>query len=482
MANELVIPLILRGEIIEDNLKSYGTRGSTTFLAPDLSRYLDRLALKTPVDLQDLYALSLDEIIEYFGELRGRMYLENNPYLRQALEIGIGSSGVKTAEMTEASFRALPDMLKRSTIEEILDTNIGMKYLDGWVEQTLKDGRSMNVRAFGARTAHIIAGNGQGIALQTILYNGLTRGDAIVKLPSNDPYFSTAVARTMIEMAPNHPITRHLSVAYWKGGDEQIEKHLYDIKHIEKIVAWGGFDSMRSVRQYLQPGIDLVALDPKLSGSIVGKEAFASEETMRQVAALSARDVGYFNQGGCVSARTIYVESGTDDTGIKKANQFGKFLFDAIQALPPSVSTPVPHFDPQLRDEIDGIRYSEDFRVIGGKGNEGAVIVSQADEQVDFSERLDCRVANVVPVDNVDAAIGHLTIHTQTIGVYPNALKTRIRDICALSGGQRIVPLGFHLVGTKVGPHDAIEPLRRMVRWIRDDTMTEMRGSLFAED
>src|SRR5690606_11284094 len=153
---------------------------------------------------------------------------------------------------------------------------------------------------------------------------------------------------------PNHPITKHLSVAYWKGGDETVEKFLYDIKHIEKIVAWGGFDSMRSVRQYLQPGIDLVALDPKLSGSIVGREAFESEETMREVAALSARDIGYFNQGGCVSARTVYIETGTDAAGIKRANQFGKLLFEAIQALPASVSTPVPEFDPILREEIDG--------------------------------------------------------------------------------------------------------------------------------
>jgi hypothetical protein len=482
MSKDIVIPLILRGEIIEDNLKSYGTRASQTFLAPDLSRYLDRLALPTPLAMQDLYALTLDEIIDYFEELRQRLTLDNNPHLRQAFEICLASSGSKTAEMMTASFRALPDLLRRQTIEEILEVNIGRRYLEDWSEQTLADGRTMAVRAFGARTAHIIAGNGQTIALQTVLYNGLTRGDAIIKLPSNDPYFTTAVARTMIEMAPSHPLTRHLSVAYWKGGDETIEKFLYDIRHIEKVVAWGGFDSMRSVRQYLQPGIDLVALDPKLSGSIIGREAFATEENMRAVAALSARDVGYFNQGGCVSARTIYVDTGIDAEGIRRANQFGKFLYEAIQALPAQFSTPVPQFDPILREEIEGIRYSEDFRIVGGKGNEGAVIVSQGDEQVDFSERLNCRVANVVPVANIDAAIRHLTIHTQTIGVYPNTLKRRIRDICALSGGQRIVPLGFHTVGTKVGPHDAIEPLRRMVRWIREDTMSEMRGSLFADE
>jgi len=26
----------------------------------------------------------------------------------------------------------------------------------------------------------------------------------------------------MIDMAPDHPLTRHVSVAYWKGGDAQV--------------------------------------------------------------------------------------------------------------------------------------------------------------------------------------------------------------------------------------------------------------------
>src|SRR5690606_30702111 len=114
--------------------------------------------------------------------------------------------------------------------------------------EKMLDNRICNIRAFGARTVHVIAGNASVIALQTIMDNAITRGDAIIKLPSNDPYFATAVAQKMIEMEPDHPLTRHLSVAYWKGGDAAIESHLYDSSRIEKIVAWGGFDSMRSIR------------------------------------------------------------------------------------------------------------------------------------------------------------------------------------------------------------------------------------------
>ena len=98
----------------------------------------------------------------------------------------------------------------------------------------------MAVRAFGARAVHVIAGNSPLISVQTVMSNAIARSDAIVKIPANDPYAIIAIARTMIEMAPDHPVTGHLSAAYWKGGDDEVERRLYDSRNIEKIVAWGG--------------------------------------------------------------------------------------------------------------------------------------------------------------------------------------------------------------------------------------------------
>ena len=475
--DEFLIPLIIRGEIIEDDLVTYEARhGQLAFKTPDVKKYVSRLVLRNPNDLSDLYRLSLADITDYLVELGPRLDVHRNPYVQQALEMSIRSSH-QTREMLEVMFEIFPRLLTKAHIDEYIERNVGRAYLEGWVDETYSD-RQVAVRAFGARAVHVIPGNTSLVAITTIIANAVTRSDAVIKIPSNDPFFATAMVRTMIEMAPDHPVTRHVSVGYWKGGDEQVEKPLYDARNIEKIVAWGGFDSMRSIRQYLAPGIDLVALDPKISGSIIGEAAFASEDTLREAAAKAAFDIGHHNQGGCASCRTIYLVSGTDPNGIKRANQFGKLVFEALQNLPAHLSTPHPAFDPTLRGEIDGIRFSDAFRVFGGKASEGAIIVSQEDEEVDFSERLDCRVANVVPVKSLGAAIDHVTVHMQTIGVYPDSLKAEIRDACALRGSQRIVPLGCATAGSQVGPWDAMEPMRRMVRWLRDDSMDRPRGYL----
>ena len=476
---EYFIPLIIRGKIIETDVVEFGARhGRIHFRSPDVSKYLDQLVLRNPGDLAELYDLTFDSIVDYLVELGARLHMDRNIYVQQAFEMSLKASH-HTEAMARDMFEVFPNILSRANIVEYVDRNIGREYLEGWVDEKYSD-REVAIRAFGARAVHIIPGNTPAAGIITVVANAVTRSDAIIKIPSNDPFFATAMARTMIDMAPDHPLTRHLSVAYWKGGDERIEKRLYDARNIEKVVAWGGFASMRSIRGYLAPGIDLVALDPKISASIIGPEGLESDEVMREVAAKAAFDIGHHNQAGCASARTLYVVSGTNDEGIARANRFGAMVFEALQALPERLSSPHPAFDPELRVEINAIRHSEGFRIFGGRGSEGAIIVSQEDEPVDFSDRLDCRVANVIPVDTVDDAVRHVTIHTQTIGVYPDKLKAKIRDACALRGGQRIVPLGCATSGSQVGPWDAIEPMRRMVRWLRDDTMDKPSGYIIA--
>lgn len=123
----------------------------------------------------------------------------------------------------------------------------------------------------------------------------------------------------MCDMAPDHPITRHFAVAYWRGGDPEVEDRLYQPHNIEKITAWGGLAGLKHVTKYLQPGLELIALDPKTSISIVGSEALDGEQEMREAARRLVIDVGGANQAGCSSSRVVYVLTGTDDEGIERA-------------------------------------------------------------------------------------------------------------------------------------------------------------------
>ncbi|MDY0070822.1 MAG: acyl-CoA reductase [Porticoccaceae bacterium] len=474
MTELLQVPLILRGQVIEDYALEFGGRhGGVRFRTADVSAYTGQLTLDAPSQLADLYALSFADIVDYLESLGKRLVLDDNPHLQAAFTLACATSGLSESILRDR-YQLLPNMFARQEIIDSAQIGCGIDFLEGWVEQTAhnRPGLVARVRAFGARAVHVVAGNLPDVSALTVLRNAITRSDCLIKTPSNDPLTAVALARTMIDMAPDHPLTRHVSVAYWKGGDAQVEDAIYDPRGVEKIVAWGGFNSIRHITKYLQPGIDLITLDPKLSGTIIGREAFDSDETLRHVARRLALDIGGWNQEGCVNARVIHVQSGTDAEGIACCERLARLTFEAMQQLPEHLSTPHKDFDPALRDELDTLRMiDEGYTLVGGEADEGAMIVSHDGLPVDFSRILACRVGNLVPIDDIDTAVMSVNAYTQTIGIYPDSLKEAIRDRLAFQGAQRLVSLGGAITlngGTQ--RQDGIEPLRRMCKWITDES------------
>ncbi|MGW5454842.1 acyl-CoA reductase [Nocardia sp. NPDC003979] len=475
MTGTPLAPAFVRGRTVQDDGPEFGA-GNAAFRAPDAHRLLPGLVCPGPTSMRDIHELPTTDIIDFLDEVGQRLHPDDNPYLREALGKLVGCSGL-TEPVLRSTYAQLAGLFARETTLDLVENTIGIRYLDGWAEWG-----SARVRAFGARTVHVIAGNNPIIAAITLVRNALTRGDAVVKLPANDPYTAVALARTMAEVDPAHPLVRHLAVAYWRGGDERFESALYRPAHVEKLVAWGGFAAVRHLTRYQQPGLELVTLDPKLSATVIGPEAFTDDDALHETAALAAADVGLLNQDACFNARVVYVCTGTDTAGIEQAVRWGELLHEQIQALPPAVSTAGTRFDPGLRRDIAALRTSPAFfRVFGGTNDEGAVLVSLSDEPVDFHASLSGRVANVVPIDHPERALDAMNAYTQTVGVWPESLKHTLRDLAPHAGAQRLVSLGFATHFRSDTPQDGIEPMRRLVKWVVDETYDPHRIHPFAQ-
>jgi acyl-CoA reductase LuxC len=466
------IPIVARGNVIEDYEVTYPGRYGSDFICPDPNKYLSSILLPTRREMEALYEISLDEVVDFLVALGARLDIDTNPHLQRALLLAETFNDVPVY-LIKGALSDLKRFFTREALEAMINT-VGREHLDGWKSYQRTTGRISHIHSFGVPTVHVIAGNGPSGAILTYVRNALIRGYAIVKVPSNELGTAIALARTAIDMAPDHPLTKAFTAVYWRGGDKAFESKLYHPSNIERIVAWGGFESIKHISNYVRPGIDLVTFDPKISRSILGADTFASAESMREAAMRLADDVGNGNQNGCSNCRLSYAISDGSDDFLDKVKQFGQMVFDEIQNLPPEVSSEAIHMDAGFKSKIAMLSMLDDeFHVIGGD-KRGGIIISLEGDQVDFADELKYRTLNIVPLANYDEMLKFITRDVQTVGVYPESVRDELRTTLALHGVQRITSLGYmRHFDPSVDPHDGNEALRKMCTWVlAEDCMT----------
>jgi hypothetical protein len=477
----LDIPMILRGRIIEpdeNNSIEFGGRTGARFRTPDARMYAADLVLRDASNLADLHNMPIDEILDFLAELGPRLALDRNPLMQTAFDLCL-DAGELTPPVLRPIYEQMPAMFDRDRMSRQVEAKLGKAYLDGWVELGRPGASTMRMRAIGTRQMHIIAGNVPITAALTVQRAAFTKSDCLIKTPSNDPFTAAAIVRTMIDIDPDHPVSKHFAVAYWKGGDTQIERQVYRPSRIEKLTAWGGMSSMTHIQKYLVPGIELIAMNPKLSISVVGHEALESPEAMQEAALGVALMAGRMNQTACSSTRLVYVQCTTSEDDLALLEQFGHAVHQAFLGLPEHESTAPKASAPDLEDELRAVALDDEFyRVIGDTSSAG-VVVSRTDEPVEFADSLTNRVVNLVPIADITRVPRWVSEATQTVGIYPESLREQLRDDLALHGVQRTLPLGVDLKAqassdpdqTSGLPHDGTEPLRRSVRWVVDQSV-----------
>jgi hypothetical protein len=452
-------PFFIRGKLVDTGEARHVSRDlGVTFVSPEL--HLNELI--TPrSEPGPLFDVKLSEIIDFLVETGQRLDYRTNPHMAECLE--------RTARTNPLPLRVLQTIfargqsfITREALEAQVAANLGdPAVLDGWVHRSDPAGQPSMVRAFPPRLVHIAAGNSPSGAMATIAQGALVKAVNVVKMPSSDPFTMVAILRTMAEIDPEHPVVKSFSAVYWRGGNEAVERALFRPQYFDRIVGWGGGDAINNLIRYLGPGLQLISFDPKASISMIGPEAFASDETMEEVAELAANDITIFNQEACIASRFVFAEGPLDRIDRFCEKLLVRLALDRSYA---SAKAPPPTAD--MREEIEVLRtMGGEYRVWGKP--DGAGMVIRSPEPVDFHPTN--KIANIIPVDTLASAIRYVNVATQTVGVYPRERKAALRDGLATAGAQRIVRLGSAARNTMGAPHDAMYPLARFVHWMVDE-------------
>lgn len=453
---------VVAGRVVEGADVAYeGGGGGPGFVTPRLD--LDALVVAR-TQPGPAFDLPIGEVVDFLVAVGERLAAERNPWVDEARDLMQRVTPLEPHVLAH-EFATLPGFFERATLDFQLEQELGAAADGGWRTVVEPSGRRSAVRAFPPRLVHVLAGNGAGVAAMSIVRAALTRGLHLLKLPANDPFTATAILRTMADVDADHPTLRSFSAAYWRGGDTRIEGALYRAQFFDKIVVWGGDEAVRNALRYAGPGFDVVAFDPKISISFVGREAFVSDDTLAAVADQAATDVTVLDQNACVASRFQFVEGSVDDvdrycTLLAERLPLRRDLASAVGPRPPS----------DIVEEVEVLaQLAPTYAVFGSADGRGLVIRSE--EPVDFHPS--GRTVNVVAVDDLADAVRYATVATQTVGMYPAERKATLRDALAGCGVQRVVTLGEAIAGGPGLPHDAMYPLHRLVRWVVDEDVTD---------
>jgi hypothetical protein len=448
-------PFFVRGKVLEGREARHRSRDlGVDFVTPKID--LDSLVTRR-IEPGPLFDVRLDEILDFLAASGEAMRRDEKGYLQGAVE-RISATNVLPRVVIEANVRMAAEYLNKARLLEYAQQNLGdARLLDEWVPRTDSTGRRSFTRAFPPRLIHVLPGNSPVVSVQSIAMGAMVKGINLFKMGSSDPFMAVAILRTMRDVDPDHPLPRSMSAVYWRGGDEALERALFRPQYFDKIVAWGGGDAINNVIKYLGPGLQLVSFDPKTSISMIGREAFESDEILDDVATSAAHDVGMLNQEACVCSRVLFVEGDR-----KQVDRFCERLQRKLvdRNANGGKAPPLPR---DLAEEIEGLRsMDDDFGVWGVPDGSGLVV--RSDEPVDFHPIN--KTANVVSVKSLRDALKWVNVATQTVGVYPPARQVELRNGLASGGAQRIVRLG-DAGGQSIGaPHDAMYIMHRFVHWI----------------
>ena len=449
---------VIKGEAVTGADVQFGS-GPTAFYTPrlDLSALVWKRTEPVPA-----FDVPLSEIIDLLVALGEAVRKDEGGFMAEAAEQARFNSE-NDPGVTLRTYQRLPNHFSRDRILSIIEGEIGdARLLDEWVPFKNRLGRSGALRAFPPRLVHVLAGNSPGVSANSIIRGALTKGVQLLKLPSNDLFTAPALLRTLATIAPGHPVLRSFSAAYWRGGDTAVESMVFRPQYFDKLVAWGGESALKSAKNYIGPGFELVAFDPKTSISMIGKEALSTPERIAETAELAAIDSTLFNQSACSSSRFQYVEAEDEEAVDLYCAELQKRMGVERQ----SASVYARKVPDELREEIDMLReFDGMYRVWGEYDGKGLVI--RSDDPIEMYP--DGKMVNVVRVPSLKEGIRFATVATQTVGVYPAERKREIRDALASVGAQRVVTLGG--AGTMVPgmSHDGFMPLHRMVRWVNDE-------------
>lgn len=420
-------------------------------LQAPVNETLQPIAEKVRAGQERLKNISIDDIIGLLDAFARELMHADHPLASVSQEMGTGF---------------IPLWMRKGNLEKLCDlsANGNRKCLDQF--EDLGDINSRRFRAQPRGTVvHWIAGNVPVLGMLSLLQGLLTKNANIVKAPSEQAGLLPAMLQSLSLLKwkssngtdlSGKVLTDAVAVIYVDREDLQAERALSAIADVR--VAWGNRTAVETIMNLPRRfGTEDIIFGPKVSFAVVGTEHLSSEDEVCKVAQNLVRDVIAFDQQGCNSPHTVFVERGGSLSPVDFAKIFGEALGAAADRHPLQDVTPADTI------RILSVRAKYDICGEAFYGKDIGWTVAYSEDETNLAQPCYLRTVFVRPVDNIFEIPLLCSVNTQTAGLNVGERCMEFAEALTAHGVERCPAIGN--MSLYDAPWDGMFPIERLVRW-----------------
>lgn len=441
------LPIIVRGKVIFEAKEKY-----VIDYASDLQITFPKVT-KEQIDSikthkYELNEVNVQEIISGFVKV-GRFWRGNpeNPLYKETIGNLCRVNGYDS-KMAVRELNIIGSTCSQmSGMYDLLDLELGNRF---YLEEWLPHGDAIIHAQPMGNVLNIVAGNVPVSSVMSLLRCCLTKNQAIVKVSKRDPITLLYFVWVMNKILPDNILTQNISVLYWPA-DADIEEEIYDCA--DAVCAWGGADSMNSIRGKIKKHMKLLEFGPKISYAAIGRESVDKKE----VAIDLAHDISLYNQQACFSPQVVFVEG--------DVNKFIENLKNALNLY--SNLLPKGKMSDDVQAEISRAKIEalvNGCNVKSAEDNSWNIIVTDSLDKI-YHHPLN-RVIYVLPIRELSECINYISDMNQTLSISPWYRNEEIREQATLKGLSKITEIGLIECVRNGATHDNMFPMHELVRWV----------------
>ncbi len=317
---------------------------------------------------------------------------------------------------------------------------------------------------------HVASGNVFLACIDSLINGIITRNVNFVKMSTDDRDFPILFAESIEEFDKRGTLSGRMAVLWWQGGDEEIENVFK--QNMDRIVFWGGQESLKSWQKNLGETAVLVRHGPKISFGVVSKAGLQASE-LSAITNSIATDMTMWEQKACNCPQMIFLESSISQLDTQKfISSLSESLNRMAVAFPPGQKSDDEYVELMKTRELAvaaNLATGRPISVIGPKTFDWTIIFEDHNSAHEFQPSPLNRTIIIrrysFPNTLEDIFRGH-SFYLQTVGCCLG--KSEIDEYAirlSAMGVTRLCPFGSMAIPVPGTPHDGSFALLDLTRF-----------------